>query len=261
MTNYLVNFADARFRESQQLANMFAELHGLDLTYSYSDERFHEEFASYVKKHDKIFSQQRGHGYWLWKPFLISHVLNKIADNDILLYSDTGLIFFRSPAPLFHLLSNHEQLFFSLPGCLNKEWAKRDLFIALECDDVTHWNRLQTGAQCSVWRATPQSRARAQEWLNWCENYELLSDHPSSAPNLPEFVDHRHDQSILSLLTARWNAEIFRNPNQHGNDHPQENSPYETLAFAIGPIRENTLFPEIWRQVLEPALQDLMKGN
>lgn len=258
MTNYLINFADQRFQETQQLGNMFAQLHGLDLTYSYTAERFTDEFRDYIENHKEIFNCKRGYGFWLWKPFLIAHVLNKIQDGDNLIYADSGLIFFRSPTPLFELLNQHDQLFFSLPGCLNRTWSKRDLFIALDCDRSKYWDHLQSAGQCSVWRANSSSKQRVAEWLSWCEHYNLISDHPSSAPNLPEFIDHRHDQSILSLLTIKWGVEIFRNPNQHGYEHPQNNSPYDTLAFAVGVMSENTLFPEIWSKCLEPALINLV---
>jgi len=39
-------------------------------------------------------------------------------------------------------------------------------------------------------------------WLEMmrCESYRLLDDSPSTAPNYPEFIENRHDQSIFSIL-------------------------------------------------------------
>jgi hypothetical protein len=37
--------------------------------------------------------------------------------------------------------------------------------------------------------------------------------------NLQSFKDHRHDQSILSILAVKHNLEIFRDPSRWGNAH------------------------------------------
>jgi hypothetical protein len=37
-----------------------------------------------------ILREQRGGGYWIWKPYIIKKHLDKINDNDILIYMDAG---------------------------------------------------------------------------------------------------------------------------------------------------------------------------
>jgi hypothetical protein len=51
--------------------------------------------------------------------------------------------------------------------------------------------------------------------------------------NSLEFKDHRHDQSILSLLVKKYNIEIFRDPTQWGNSEKElfKNSSYDQLFF------------------------------
>ena len=34
----------------------------------------------------------------------------------------------------------------------------------------------------------------------WYERFSLIDDSPSKAPNLPGFLENRHDQSIFSLM-------------------------------------------------------------
>ncbi len=84
-------------------------------------------------------------------------------------------------------------------------------------------------------------------WLNYCRRPDLLIDNPNTCglTNYPEFIAHRHDQSILSLLAALWQLPIYRDPSQWGapwtlpqfrrltassiecgQQPPYENSPY-----------------------------------
>jgi len=37
-------------------------------------------------------------------------------------------------------------------------------------------------------------------------------------PNYKEFIDHRHDQSIFSVLTKKYNLLAYRDPSQWGNE-------------------------------------------
>ena len=50
-------------------------------------------------------------------------------------------------------------------------------------------------------------------------------------PNFMEFKDHRHDQSVLTILSVKYNFELFRDPTQFGNDFKDQfnNSPYDQL--------------------------------
>ena len=43
------------------------------------------------------------------------------------------------------------------------------------------------------------------EWYNICSNYHLINNSPSLIPNVDGFIDHRNDQSILSLLALKYN--------------------------------------------------------
>lgn len=43
------------------------------------------------------------------------------------------------------------------------------------------------------------------EWYSLCEKYHNIDDSPSRIQNYREFVEHRHDQSVFSLLTIKYN--------------------------------------------------------
>ena len=46
-------------------------------------------------------------------------------------------------------------------------------------------------------------------WNNIMTNYHLIDDTPSKSPNFKEFKEHRHDQSILSLLLKLYDINIY----------------------------------------------------
>jgi len=50
-----------------------------------------------------------------------------------------------------------------------------------------------------------------EEWLRVSLLYDshFLRDTPSYKPNYPGFVEHRHDQSILSLLVRKYKHYVL----------------------------------------------------
>jgi hypothetical protein len=44
----------------------------------------------FIKTHSKIWSNSRGGGWWIWKPYIIYKKLLEMTDNDILVYIDSG---------------------------------------------------------------------------------------------------------------------------------------------------------------------------
>lgn len=53
------------------------------------------------------------------------------------------------------------------------------------------------------------SRNFIKKWLEISENEKAINDIPSKDEH-PEFIDHRHDQSILSLLYAQNPDKIYK---------------------------------------------------
>jgi hypothetical protein len=57
------------------------------------------------------------------------------------------------------------------------------------------------------------------DWLEHCLHSAIVTDEPNvcGLRNLPQFIDHRHDQSVLAVLAAREGIPYFRHPSQYGN--------------------------------------------
>lgn len=159
-----------------------------------------------MKDHGEfIKSHSRGHGYWLWKPYLILKTLREMKDGDVLVYADAGCVLNPSGRQRLHdyvdMARNSSTgiLCFELRDQLERQWTKGDVF---ERAKYTGYDTRQICATASVWYNCHQSRELAEGWLLACadENYHFLDDSPSRTPNQPGFIEHRHDQSIFSIL-------------------------------------------------------------
>jgi hypothetical protein len=57
-------------------------------------------------------------------------------------------------------------------------------------------------------RNNQSNRALVEEWAKWMEDDQILTDSRSIYPNHHNFVEHRHDQSILTNLVLRYKYPI-----------------------------------------------------
>ncbi len=259
MKTWLVAYADEAFLSSAQRLVESARLHGLDECRLWTRQAL--EQTAFYRIHKSVLDHLRGGGYWLWKPFVIAETLKELAPGDLLVYADAGLELTASFDPLFELCrarapmmlfaGHYEDVGAPGPNVCGK-WTKRDCFAFLDCDQPRYHHAPMVDASLLVLARTRESLAFIREWQLCCGHRQLLTDEANvcGRPNLPEFLEHRHDQSILSLLAAREGLELFRHPSQHGNHakaapyrqpgewlrHPYgskgvyDNSPYPTLV-------------------------------
>jgi hypothetical protein len=66
----------------------------------------------------------------------------------------------------------------------------------------------QAWAGLLVMRKTDAVVAIMREWLQMCCVYEDISD-ADTGPNHAEFTDHRHDQSLLTIVLAKHGVPLL----------------------------------------------------
>jgi hypothetical protein len=192
---------------------------GVDAIFAHSPRNIDRAFR---RRNAAILDQPRGAGYWLWKPYFIHRHLRDLGANDWLFYCDAGAIVVERPNLLVaHALA--EQLdvmvFDGQPSWLEFLWTKRDAFLLAGCDAPRFWGSTQIIGGLSLWRGTGAARELAQEWLDLSSDPRAITDlaNQLGQPNLPGFREHRHDQSLLSLLAKRRGVRSWRDPSQHGS--------------------------------------------
>jgi hypothetical protein len=219
MKKYLVNYSDKSHHNSQkENSNSALKFGGFDNVFSFNLQDLGDEF---ITENKGIMSQARGAGYWMWKPFVIKKALDMMGDNDILMYSDSGISFIKNIDELIDIMDITEEklLLFELEDIHpNKRWTKRDCFILMGLDEEEYLNQKQLLASYILMRKNDFVLKFVDEWLTYAKDYRIITDSPNECglPNYPEFMDHRHDQSILSLLGRKYNIKNIPDVTQYG---------------------------------------------
>lgn len=230
--NLLMNYANETFRESQILNSKTGKDIGLfDEVISYSPEDIEPEF---YRRNKKILSCEKGNGYWLWKPYFIKKSLEMLNWEDFLFYCDSGSYFINPIKPLIEIsLSKRQDIIaFELP-CKEKIWTKTDAFILMNCDNPKYSESNQRLASFILLKKSNFTMDFINEFLHYAQDVRLISDLKNQCgySNFPDFREHRHDQSIFSLLSKKYNPDAYRDPSQWGNSlkNLYPNSNYEQI--------------------------------
>lgn len=201
---WLVSYADGEVHLANQRYLTFTALNkGIDFYQPYNKKHID---PAYIQTHNQIFSQNRGAGYWLWKPYLILKTLDQIPQNDIVLYVDSGARIIRPVNELVSQLTSQDVLIFQ-SSTKNRHYIKRELFKMMGSDNHNTRHAYQLVASVIMVKNTPAARNLIKTWLHWCENERALTDIKSQG-EYPDFMDHRHDQAILTLLSMQNPANI-----------------------------------------------------
>ena len=234
MMFYMVNYADEKFKGAQKYNSKTAlDVGAFDHVFEYGPELIDPVFAS---RHRRILSMPRGGGYWLWKPYFVRKCLDLIADGEILVYSDSGAHFRTSAKPLANLPIQFGQDVIPFELELNEGvWTKRDAFVLMECEGRGFEHSRQRLASFIVVRKSAFSIEFLDKYLDYCTDERILTDAENvcGLPNFDGFIEHRHDQSVFSLLTKKYGLKAFRDPSQWGNSRVAEyqNSSYGQIVW------------------------------
>lgn len=204
---YLCAFADGPFtpRKSQfmneaERLNIFDKI--LFFDHSMLPKTFLDQHISFM------LSQQRGFGYWIWKPIVIEQTLEVALPGDVIIYLDAGFTlneggryrFFEyidialdSPDKMLSFQNIHTEY----------RWTKADLAERLGVlNRISIMGTSQLSSRFIVLGKTSSNVDLVHKWGQIAveSNYQFSTDTPSTVQNHLEFVEHRHDQSIFSLL-------------------------------------------------------------
>jgi hypothetical protein len=221
MDKYFLTIADSRMIESSnRIASQAKNLECYKNIFVTNENDLSAQFKKRFS--DKLILGSRGFGYYCWKPQIILQALEKIQFGDILQYTDVGchlnvngkkrlLEYFyitnKSPKSIlaFQLkipVGSFKHDGRSLPLWKEAEWNKGDL---IDFFNVRNNNNILSTPQVESGvifiKKSIESIRIIKQWRNTIfENFSLIDDSPSLASNIYGFKEHRHDQSIFSLL-------------------------------------------------------------
>ncbi|RYE06208.1 MAG: hypothetical protein EOP33_03145 [Rickettsiaceae bacterium] len=87
---------------------------------------------------------------------------------------------------------------------------KRDAYIIMNYDNEKAYNATQLEAGFILLKNNKRNRSFVKLWQQYSEDERSITDEPSKlGRELKEFVDRRHDQALLSLLSLNETDQIL----------------------------------------------------
>ena len=205
---YFTTFADSRLQPTlKRIVSEAKDSNFFDGIFPFNEFSLGREFER--KFGHRINYKTRGYGYWVWKPTIIIDALSKIKEGEFLLYTDAGCSFnkkgFKKLQEYTTLAEGSDLGILAVvleDNKLEKMFTKGDLFNFLEVrEEPMVYNTPQIQSGLILIRKSEKSKQFLKEWQDvYLADRNLVNDSPSKSPNFPDFIEHRHDQSVFSIL-------------------------------------------------------------
>lgn len=227
MKVFLVTYGNEKFKYS--VKRIKKEANGISIiddVFCFSE----KDLPLFIKA-SPLFSSSKGGGYWLWKPYIVKKVLEQVEDGDVIIYSDAGnkLIESERWQNYINFLIQHDCVFFQYKENYNYGWSKFNieyndspkLKFWIKKDAVNHFGKYfkndeqwleksKIFAGFCLFKKTPTSLDLVNQW------FETMLYFPAIVNDLHQneihlqisgFAQHRHDQSILSVLVRFYQSK------------------------------------------------------
>lgn len=212
----VINYANESYKSTQHYCTESAYRYGADRVIEYGPEDMDPQF---VLKYKSILDEKRGAGYWLWKPYIIKRALQIIEYGDYLFYVDSGSYFINKIQYIVdEMEANQDDIIaFKLPY-IEREWTKNAVFKYFNVEnqyEIT--NSPQRLATFIFLKKTKRTEEVIAKYLEAASYKRLITDDcDDSDLNNPCFIQHRHDQSIFSVLSKIEKIPLYRDPSEFG---------------------------------------------
>lgn len=198
--NVFLNYSNRKFAMQRRFGAFCAKQFGkFDRIISLDPGCIDGEFAA---RNRHILSAKRGGGYWLWKPYVILQQLRLLEAGDLLVYCDAGS-FFTGPVP--RILAAMEPIkqdicSFELPYS-EKQFTNRATLDALAPGNLAIAESNQVMGGFHFIRKSSFTLHYYETFLRHACDENLITDRGTRPGQEDQvFLEHRHDQSIHSVL-------------------------------------------------------------
>ncbi|MDR1013065.1 MAG: hypothetical protein LBL38_02240 [Lactobacillales bacterium] len=212
----LLNFSNKLYRKAQILQNLSAKLF-CNFTSIVSYKSVKDLGNDFFNKYFNYFNYSRGYGLWIWKPYIFLRELKKLNEGDILMYVDSGACFIRNPKSMLEE-TNTEYIWVSQNTYSERMYTKASLFKCLKVEGDKFENTFQIQGGIIIAKKSDRVLAFFEEWLNLCTLDNLKPTENAKDGLYEDFVAHREDQSVLSLLCKKHEVIPHESPFQIENN-------------------------------------------
>ena len=215
-----INYGDAPYKKVQHYNTKTAYKTGLvDQVIEYGPEDIDEE---YRKEHEYAFilNDKRAGKFCLWRPRILKDAYSKIDEGDFLIYADAGSFYYDDVHKLIAVM-DRDKLNIMVFEDVNEEkkLSKRDIFVYLDADKEEFAESNQRISTFFILGKSEEATAFVEEYYRLTNEAPFLftdEDNRLGKENYEGFVDTRHNQSVLSLMTKRMGIQSYRDPSQWG---------------------------------------------
>ncbi len=226
MKKYFISFGNKNFKHQlDRIFNEAKEVGWFDEVIAYHPYLIKD----FIKDHEEfMLNNQRGFGYWIWKPFIMLKTLLKMDEGDYLFYTDAGSRILPHRKDKFNeylkLLDNQPILINGEGNNLPYVYYTQQKFTKLSLlkrFGLENNKEFLGSSHCEsgmvAIRKCNESIEFIKEWLDVTleDNYININDDLGNDNQLEDFEEHRHDQSILNILfwlksyKALWFEECY----------------------------------------------------
>lgn len=197
----LINYSNNKYEKIRSAQTNLLRQMGFNVS-EYSEDSLSQEFKT---KNRNILSQEIGAGYWIWKPYIILDELKKNEEDKIIFYLDAGDIVDRGLSAYLEEHFEYYDYILYEGDRPNKHYTKPEVFKELNLGDE-YKDAIQLEAGICGFRKTDKNIKFLEEWLSLCQNENLILDaRYDNTLGDNGFIEHRRDQSLLTILKIKHN--------------------------------------------------------
>lgn len=222
---HLISYGNDKFKNSKQrIYNEAINSKWFDSVNVYGPEILD---ASFKSKFEHVLKQPRGGGYWIWKSYIIKKKLDEINDNDILIYIDAGCTINTKGKQRFdeyiNMLNSSDEgiISFQMPH-IEKHYTTKEVFdyfnVGLD-SKIANSGQIIGGIRIMK-KNNKLINKIALESKTLYDNPLLFTDNYNNK-QAKFFIDHRHEQSIMSVIRKMGNPILLKDEtwfNPFGNE-------------------------------------------
>jgi hypothetical protein len=219
---HFISYGDSKYLEAKKRIEQEAiDMNVFSTINIYSPLNIDESFMS---KHMNILSHVKGNGYWLWKEYFILKRLNEIDAGEYLVYCDSGCTINSNGINRFNeyieMIDKSESGILSFQLCFPEEWyTTSQIFNSL---DISNTSSIRTSGQFVGGILIMKKCDNVMNIFNKFfkiinQDQKLITDHYNKINQIKEFIDNRHDQSILSVIRKLYGSVIIPDETWYAN--------------------------------------------
>ena len=215
---YFLTFANSDYMKLDRIINQAKSFNMFDHYFGLNE----NDIPDFIERHKEYINYYKtGFGTWIWKPKIILDTLNKMDDNDILLYCDAGMYLNINGIERFkeylNILNTTDN---SLLTFSTSEQYKAQCFVKNDAimDYYPEFNNMMNIANYAgimLIKKNNKSIELIKDWLALCENYYFLDRSPSQKyPELPHFIGNDFDNGLFNLCLAKHKISVSIYPDE-----------------------------------------------